>query len=64
MLKCPVCKSDQFYDDDQGTKSCSLCGTQSQEWFEESCDVFDAGNNNMVSKIGGRVKVRSKKQVR
>jgi hypothetical protein len=40
-MLCYVCRGSDFYDDQQGSLICSLCGTASQEYLQESHDLED-----------------------
>jgi DNA-directed RNA polymerase subunit RPC12/RpoP len=41
--QCVRCGSGKFYEDDNGYYNCSICGTQSQEYFAESNELEQAG---------------------
>jgi len=50
---CPVCKSTESYEDDEGGIVCRSCGTQSQDYLPES---FDADDGMETTKVGGRLR--------
>ncbi len=39
--ECVVCRGTAFYEDEQGATCCSYCGTQSQQFLQESNDAED-----------------------
>ncbi len=60
-MLCSICYGDDFYDDDQGGMSCSICGTQSQDHFAESHAVEDAGGQ--VFRVKGKLRSAASSRV-
>ena len=57
---CPVCKSTESYEDDEGGIVCRSCGTQSQDYLPES---FDADDGMETTKVGGRLRTFHEKDI-
>jgi uncharacterized Zn finger protein (UPF0148 family) len=58
MPLCSTCKNTIFSEDDAGFLICTICGTQSQEYFSESFILEDMGSSigrNTIKEI--RLKV-------
>lgn len=44
-MQCPYCKGSSYYEDDNGYFNCTICGTQSQEFFSESFETDQQCNS-------------------
>lgn len=55
-MRCPVCQSDRFFEDESGAFICSVCATQSQEYFAES---FENDDDGIDFNGGRRTNIRS-----
>ena len=58
---CSICRSEEFYEDEQGGMICTACGTQSQDYLAEDIDdddmaVYVGGLGNLISMRNETVK--------
>ena len=57
---CPVCQWDKCYEDEEGGIVCAACGSQSQDYVNES---FDVDEGMQATKVGGRLRTLHQKDV-